>query len=90
METSSFPEMYSQSQRVQPEDCGNTFQVNLRVPMLQLLCNTSKADSLNAKMSTDTVSFICDWILENLPFWHIIKADTVLSSISCRIKKLWV
>jgi len=48
---SSLPEMYSQSLRAQPEGCRNIFQANLQVPMLQLLCKTSKAHSLDANMS---------------------------------------
>jgi len=54
MGTSSLPEMYAQSLRVQPEDCKHTFPV----PILQLLCNTFKADSLGTNTSLTIGPFI--------------------------------
>jgi len=54
MSTSSLPKMYYSSPQAVPFDFGNTFQANY---MLQLLCNTSKADGLDVNTSVVTASF---------------------------------
>ena len=52
MGMSDLPEMYVQSPRAQPKDCKS------QMPMLQLLCNTSKANDFNTNTSTSTGFFI--------------------------------
>jgi len=58
MDMSDLPDMYAQSPRAQPSGFGHTYQANHRVPMLQILCTTSKADSLVANTSVIAASFI--------------------------------
>jgi len=49
---SSLPEMNTKSLRVKPKDCGHMYiSGKLQV---QLLCNTSKADSFDANTSLNT------------------------------------
>jgi len=66
MGTSDLPDMYAQGPRAAPSGFGHTYQANHRVPMLQILCNTSKADSLVANTRVTAVSFIYPWLEDSI------------------------
>jgi len=57
LDSSSFPEMYAHSLRMQPQDA-IYISGKLQVLMLQLLCKTSKANNLDVNMAMTIESFI--------------------------------